>query len=84
MALHNPYTIDEDEQMVRGVFDGPFDVDAVNDNLRGDRRVTDIRECDCGDRSFGATVQKGDKWHLRLCGNCNGLYGWHDVRADYL
>lgn len=83
MAAINPYTIHEDENRVTGGFE-TWTLDKVNDQLPDNVELIRLHECDCGNRSYGATVERGDKWHLRYCSNCAGLYGWHDVRADYL
>lgn len=82
MALSNPYKIDEDENKVHGSFE-TLDLDDINERLPSDVRLQRVHECDCGNREYTSTVKKGDKWHLRYCGNCAGVYGWHDRRADY-
>lgn len=85
MARVNPYTIDEEEQVITGGFGGPWRVEDLNDILPEGETIDRITECDCGrDRSHGATIDNGDKWNLRWCSNCSGFWGWHDARADYL
>ena len=84
VAAINPYSVDEDRGVVTGGFETPFSLEDINERLPDGEQVAKVHECDCGNRSYGTTIETGDKWHLRWCVSCGGVYGWHDARADYL
>lgn len=80
MANQNPYPIDD------------YSVEDVNkmikqNNSLGDEFLLDedevVERCDCVDFNSSKTLDSGDKWSLRMCVDCKGLFGRHYARADY-
>lgn len=88
MARTNPYSVTNDGQSVinGGVV---VTIEDVNSELNGGTQIDHIETgCSCnGDnRKYSSTTQlhRGDKWGLKMCRECGGVWGWHDARADYL
>lgn len=86
MANTNPYTITDNGQSVVG--NGvTVTIDDINDKLDAETRIDNIEQgCSCdGYSNRSATfIHSGDKWRLKMCTVCGGVWGWHDARADYL
>lgn len=80
MASQNPYPIDN------------YSVEDVNNMIKNNSLSNEllldeddvVKRCDCGvDFSNSKTLDAGDKWSLRICVDCKGLFGRHHARADY-
>lgn len=86
MASTNPYSIADDGSKVTG--NGTtVTVADVNDELPDGVSVERLTEgCDCDVDKYTHTkrIVRGDKWGLKMCNHCGGVWGWHDARADYL
>lgn len=86
MASTNPYSVSDDGQRVSG--NGViFTVSDINEKLPSGVSVETLSEgCSCEDTQYTDTryLDSGDKWRLKMCNKCGGVWGWHDARADYL
>lgn len=83
MAKNNPYSINEEGTEIRGVLEVKT-IEDINDILPEHIELSRLHMCDCGGSLVNDfTIETGDKWELRLCENCKGLYGKHLARRDY-
>jgi len=102
VANTNPYSIDVENQLIKG--NGiKWSVEDLNNKLPEDVEFERFKDdCDCEkigewveatpDMPQGyrkppeydpTLIHRGDKWGLKICKKCGGVWAWHDARADY-